>query len=92
MKIFKSAALCLAALGLTACDQLVDAQMADINDQVTEDVMAQYDIAKRQGDPIQICVQAGLVSAAFLQAQDEANYQTWKSIEKMDCAAAGMPQ
>jgi hypothetical protein len=37
-------------------------------------------------------VQAGIVSAAFLQAQDETNYQKWKTIEKNDCARAGIAQ
>jgi len=49
-----------------------------------------YNIAARQGDPIQMCVQAGLVSAGYLQANDEANYRKWKSKQKADCAAAGL--
>jgi len=35
---------------------------------------------------------AGLVSAAYLQAKDEANYNKWKEIEKEDARAAGMPE
>lgn len=37
-------------------------------------------------------VKAGFVSAAYLQAQDEPNYQNWKNIEKADCEKAGIPQ
>lgn len=88
----RKVALCaLAVIALPSCDAMVDQQMSEIHDQVSEDAVAQYEIAKRQGDPIQICVQAGLVSAAYLQAQDEANYNRWKSIEDSDCARAGMP-
>lgn len=73
-----------------SCDKLVESQMADIENKVAEDSVEQYNIAKRQGDKIQICVQAGLVSAAYLQAKDEAKYTEWKSIESSDCKAAGL--
>ena len=82
----------LAGLLAAGCDQIVDQQMDDIYDQVATDSVEQYNIAKRQGDPIQTCVQAGLVAAAYLQAKDEAQYNSWKAIESSDCAAAGMPQ
>ena len=36
-------------------------------------------------------VQAGFVAAAYLQAQDTTQYNFWKSIESVDCSAAGMP-
>lgn len=61
-----------------------------IEDQVATDSVNQYNIAKQSGDKIQICVQAGLVSAAYLQAEDQVNYLKWKEIEKADCARAGL--
>nr|WP_199065041.1 hypothetical protein [Chromobacterium sp. ASV5] len=66
-------------------------ETANIYNQVAEDAVNQYDIAKRQGDKIQICVQAGFVVAAYLQAKDETNYQQWKDIQQRDCEHAGMP-
>ena len=66
--------------------------MQQIENQVAEDAVKQYEIAKDQGDKMQICVQAGLASAAYLQAKDKENYNKWKAIEKADCRAAGMPQ
>ncbi|WP_157817635.1 zinc-ribbon domain-containing protein [Candidatus Thiodictyon syntrophicum] len=66
--------------------------LKQIESQVAWDQVTQYNIAKRQGDPIQICVQAGMVSAAYLQANDSFNYNQWKATEKSDCRAAGMPQ
>lgn len=80
----------LTALALTGCDAAVDAQMDNTYDKVSEDMVAQYEIAKKQGDKMQTCVQAGMVSAAYLQAQDEAKYNEWKAIEKTDCKAAGI--
>ena len=67
-----------------------DFGMQNIYDQVATDAVDQYNIAKRQGDEIQICVQASLVSAAYLQAEDEPNYRRWKAVEDVDCAAAGL--
>ena len=78
------------AVMLTGCDAATDMQMDNIHKKVTDDMVAQYEIAKKQGDVMQICVQAGMVSAAYLQAKDEAKYNEWKAIEKTDCKAAGI--
>ncbi len=66
--------------------------MDDIYKKVSADAVEQYNIANRQGDKIQICVQAGLVSAAYLQEKNESSYQNWKAIQKIDCQKAGIPQ
>jgi hypothetical protein len=66
--------------------------MQGIENQVAADAVEEYRIAERQGDRMQICVQAGLVSAAFLQAKDESNYRNWKGTEKQRCTAAGFGQ
>lgn len=58
--------------------------------QVSANMIEQYKIAVRQGDPIQICVQAGLVAASYLQASDEANYRQWKKTEVAQCRTAGV--
>lgn len=63
-----------------------------INDQVTQDAMKQYEIVKRNGTPIEACVHAGIVSAALVQAHDEEGFRRWKDTEKSDCRKAGMPQ
>jgi hypothetical protein len=67
-------------------------RMERISQKVAADAVERYLIAKRQGDKLQTCVQAGMVSASFLQAKDEYEYTKWKAIEKADCRAAGMPQ
>lgn len=85
----------ISTLLLAACDVKKQAaqDMQNITNQVATDSVKQYEIAKRNGaTPIDTCVQAGLVSAAYLQAQDESNYSKWKSIEKSDCERAGVPQ
>lgn len=80
------------SLMFLGCDKLSELAGGSIEEQVAQDTVDQYNIAKRQGDPIQICVQAGLVAAAYLQAEDEPNYNRWKAIEEEDCEAAGVPR
>jgi len=73
-------------------DKKLASDMNNIYNTVAQDAVAQYNIAKNQGDPIQICVQAGMVSAAYLQAKDQSNYQRWKATEAADCKRAGVPR
>jgi hypothetical protein len=65
-------------------------KMQEIENKVAQDAVTQYGIAKRNGSNIDVCVQAGMVTAAYLQAKDEAHYQQWKQTEKSDCAKAGI--
>ena len=69
-------------LGLTGAP-VVDVQT--IRNQVAVDAVAQYRIAKAHGTATDTCVAAGLVTAGYLQAQNTAEYQYWKGIEKADC-------
>ena len=63
-----------------------------IEKQVAADTVKQYEIAKRNGSAMDACVQAGFVTAAYLQAKDESNYKLWKITESSDCARAGLPK
>ena len=65
-------------------------EMKNINDQVASDAVEQYEISKSGGDKIEVCVHAGMVSAAYLQAKDESSYTKWKDIERQDCRLAGI--
>jgi len=58
---------------------------------VASDAVNQYSTVKRSGTAIDRCVQAGVVSAAFLQANDEENYKVWTQTQQKDCSSAGMP-
>jgi hypothetical protein len=63
----------------------------DIYNKVTAGAVDQYNIVRRNGSLMEICAQAGVVSAAYLQRRDEANYAIWKATETADCKAAGSP-
>lgn len=73
-------------------DQQAAQELDKIEDQVAMDSVRQYNLAQQSGDRISICVQAGMVSAAYLQAEDQTNYLKWKDVEKADCAKAGLSQ
>ncbi|HEY6877127.1 MAG TPA: hypothetical protein VI299_03870 [Polyangiales bacterium] len=70
----------------------VEHESERIGDMVARDAVKQYEIAKRSGSPMDACVNAGMMAAAYLQAQDEAGYQRAKAVEKADCEKAGLPQ
>lgn len=57
---------------------------------VVDDFIRQYNIADSAGSAMDKCVQAGLVAAALLQANEAERYATWKSIETDTCAAVGI--
>lgn len=81
----------LLAMVMTGCDSQ-EQQINTIHAKVADDAVEQYGIAKKQGDKVQICAQAGIVSAAYMQAKDEPKYNEWKAVEKADCKAAGITQ
>lgn len=73
-------------LAIAGCGPTIE----DINRQVAEDAVKQYEMVERHGSAIDLCVQAGLVSAAYLQAKNDEQYRHWKVIEDVRCANAGI--
>lgn len=93
--ISTSAVAVVISAALAGCNELTgsstDRALNDIHKKVAADATKQYEIAARQGDPIQVCVQAGIVAAAHLQANNESEYRLWKETEANDCRRAGVP-
>jgi hypothetical protein len=73
-------------------EQQAAKEMGNIERQVADDSVKQYEIAKNSGTTIDRCTHAGMVAAAYLQAKDDANYKLWKQTEKTDCRSAGLPE
>jgi hypothetical protein len=71
-------------------EKQVAKDMQKIEAQVANDMVDQYEIAKSSGTLIDVCVHAGMVTAGYIQAKDDANYEKWKKIEVADCEAAGI--
>lgn len=72
-------------------ERKVAADLKHIERKVALDAVKSYDLAVKGGDPIDICVHAGLVTAAWNAAHEEALYLSWKNIEKLSCEIVGMP-
>ena len=88
----KLVALIIAACGasLSSCDAQQAAGDFAVGS-VAEDQIKVYDIAKKNGDKMETCAQAMVISQLFLQSKDEARWKEWKAKQKADCKAAGMP-
>lgn len=71
-------------------DEAVNIEMKKIEKSIAIDAIKQYEIAKKNGSAMDAYVQAGVVAAAFLQANDEENYKKWKSIEKSEGKRLGI--
>ncbi len=90
--VLRSALLVSAIFAMPACDQIADDQLQAINDKVAADTVEQYNIAKTSGgSSIDLCVQAGMVAAAFLQAKNDTEYSRWKMQQDSDCRVAKVP-
>lgn len=77
--------------GAPSMAQPAQSIMDNISQQVAADQIQQYEMVKRNsGTKIEICGQASIIAAAYLNAKDEPNYRKWKDIERADCKAAGM--
>lgn len=66
-------------------------EMKKITRKVADNQIKQFEIAQKNGGSVvDVCVQAGLVTAALLQDQDARRYADWKQIEKRTCKEAGL--
>ena len=86
--------IAIIAIGIISCmpsEQKVQKEMQKVENQVANDAVKQYEIAKKNGSAMDAYVQASMVAAAFLQAKDEENYKKWKEIEKKEAKLAGVP-
>ena len=55
------------------------------------DKIAEYEIAKGNGDKLKACVLAGIINQAFLTANDQEHYHIWRGVQKTRCEEAGVP-
>ena len=64
--------------------------LSSMKDDVARDAEHQYELADQSGNKIDKCVQAGMVAAAYLQADNADKYREWVSTRNLDCAVAGI--
>jgi hypothetical protein len=58
--------------------------------QVAQDAEKAFKIALESGNDMDAYVQAGLVAAAYLQANDTDNYKKWNEVEKTLAKKVGL--
>ncbi len=58
----------------------------NIYDSTANDLEEQYHMVFRNnGSAIDLCVQAQIVAAGYLQAKNQEKYAVWKETERRDC-------
>lgn len=68
-------------------------EIRNISDRVLADNIDQYNIVYSSGGSyLDLCVQAGMVKAAALQAKNQEYYIHWNEIESINCTIAGVPR
>lgn len=72
-------------LAIVALVGMMRASGAIVHGEVVRDCIREYDAARATGDAASICVHAGLVKEACIQAHDETCAKAWAEIEKRDC-------
>lgn len=77
--------------GLVGCTSPAEQQQEDVHREVIQDAITQYEKVKKTNDQMEICVYAGVVTAAYVQASLKQEAQKWKAIEDQDCKKAGIP-
>jgi len=83
-------AVAILCLGLLAagCGQVADAQAKLVADLRIRDAIADYEQAGSSGAPLNRCVKAKLVVAAYSDAKDVAETQAWTARQDEDCRGA----
>lgn len=95
-KIIKGLISTIIVIGLVAyfygggIEYQAEQELQRIENKVAQDLEEQYKIAKNNGSAMDTYVAASQVVAAYLQANDEANYKKWKEIETEEAKKVGI--
>lgn len=90
--VFLGLLVILMIIGAATTTDSVQTTERSIYEITALDAVSQYYMAERHGTPIDVCLQAGIAAASWLQAKDEAQYIKWKNVEAVKCEAAGVPR
>lgn len=61
--------------------------LGSVEDDVVQECLKSYEMAKQSGDKTEIAVEAGVVAEAYKMAGDQANYEKWLKISNEADAA-----
>lgn len=59
-----------------------------ISNRIVQESINRYEFVKKSKNPLDACLQAGMVKQTMLAVQDETGYLKWETIEKDDCKKA----
>jgi hypothetical protein len=80
--------LLLASLSLSACAPAIKAQAKMVDNLRIQEATRNFETAQRAGDPLDICVKAKLVAAAYDDARETVNAEAWRAREHEACDLA----
>lgn len=72
-------------LALVAFTGLMHMSGEAVDNEVVRDSIKGYNTARASGDAASVCVHAGLVKEACIQAHDDKCAKEWAETEKRDC-------
>lgn len=75
---------------LNRLQQAYESSVNAVYSEVTQQLIEEYNIAKRQGDKMQTYVSAGMVCQGMLSDRNELGYRKWKEIEKQCAVEVGI--
>jgi len=81
----KAAAILAVGLICAGCGQVADAQGQLVQTLRVKDAIGDYERAR---SPLDRCVKARLVAAAYSDARDVAETEAWQARSEVDCHAA----
>lgn len=81
-------AIVLACVSLGACAPIAESQVAKVNNFRVQDAIGNYEAASRSGDPLDMCVKAKLVAAAYDEAREAVSAEAWRAREREACQLA----
>lgn len=93
LKIILGVFISLVAIGFFfggGIDEVAKSELNDIEIQVARDSEKQYQIVRKNGISMESYTQASTVAAAYLQANDEKNYNKWKKIADAEAKKLGL--
>jgi hypothetical protein len=84
----KTAVATAVLLLLGGCAPAMKAQMHMVDNLKIQDASRNYEAAERGGDPLDMCVKAKLVAAAYDEAREQLNARAWRAREHEACELA----
>lgn len=71
-------------------NQETQEQVQLVSNQIVQKSINRYEIVKKSDNPMDACLQAGIIKNTMLATQNETGFLKWKTIENDDCNKAGI--